>query len=124
MLRQRRDADTLRVLGPIGIYSAQILNILVPVGAKSQAARLAARRGPVADGAGPDEAGDEVDSWTLSVATRLWHNCVIYWWASSCARELSTCLLGGEADRADSSCVAYADACVECLTDRDQIDKV
>lgn len=35
-----------------------------------QAARLAAGRRPVAE-------PEEVDSWTLNVATRLRHNCVI-----------------------------------------------
>lgn len=74
MLRQRRDADIMRVLGPIEIRSAQILIFLGACRSEVfQAARLAAGRRPVADGAGPEE----VDSWTLNVATRLWHKCVI-----------------------------------------------
>lgn len=66
MLRQRRDADIMRVLGPIEIRSAQILIFLVRVGAKysKQPALLLVEP-------------EEVDSWTLNVATRLRHNCVI-----------------------------------------------
>lgn len=82
----------MRVLGPIEIRSAQILIFFGACRSEVfQAARLAAGRRPVADGAGPEE----VDSWTLNVATRLWHKCVICGGASPYTRELSTCLLHG-----------------------------
>ena len=125
MLRHRKDADIVRTLGADRESFSSDTEFFAACRSKVfQAAQLAPGHRPVPDGAGHEEAENEGDSWTLNVAKRLWQVCHSLRSDLMHERIINLLVEWCETDRADSSCVAYADTCVEYLTDHEQSDRI